>query len=174
MTRAEKEQKLPFTTHQTKYLKFVVVRFKPKTMVIAVVNIKSGEELGRIEWYTQWRQYCFMPYGMTVWNSTCLQDIQNFITALMISRKPKPKTVGVVCRDLHDFRDWSRKKKHRKKSATVRKYVAGTTTYIGLSTINHCCGLHLDKIIETDMAQQNSVYNQLLEHSKVCLATSGK
>lgn len=169
MTRTEQEQKLPYTIHETKYLKFVVVHFKPKTKVFTVVSKRSDEELGVIEWYSKWRQYCFMPYGNTVWNPVCLQDIQNFINTIMIGRKPKPKTIGVICRDQHDFLIWSRKKKHRKKSATVRKYIAGTTTYIALSTINHCCGLRLDKIVETDMAQRNCVYHQMIEHSKACL-----
>lgn len=170
MTRLEKQEKLPYVTHQTKYLKFIIVRFKPKTMVVAVVNVNSGDELGRIEWYSQWRQYCFMPYGMTVWNTNCLQDIQNFITALMVSRKPKPKTIGVISRDILDFQNWSRIKKHKifvRKSNRI--YVVGTTTYVGLTTLNHCHGYSFDKIIATDLAKNNKHYHQIIKYSKINL-----
>ena len=117
----DKRKAVPFTTHQTKYLKFIVIRFKPKTMVIAVVSRSSDEELGRIEWYCAWRQYCFMPHSNTIWNNNCLVDVQNFITALMIKRKPKPKTIGVICKDMRDFQDWSRQKwlKEKKHKKTI-------------------------------------------------------
>ena len=165
-----KREAVPFTTHQTKYLKFVVMRFKPKTMVIAVVSKSSDEELGRIEWYCAWRQYCFMPYGNTIWNNNCLIDVQNFITALMIKHRPKPKTIGVICKDMWDFQNWSRQKKHKKKpNHTVRKYVSGITAYISLTLPHHSKGYHLDKIIETDAAHLNSKYHQIMEQSKSCL-----
>jgi len=166
----DKKKAVPFTIHQTKYLKFVVVRYKPKTKVIAVINVTSGEELGRIEWFAKWRQYCFMPYGMTVWNVDCMKDIQNLITTLMISHKPKPKTVGVICKDMNDFLMWSRKKKHKRTSNSPRnKYVHGTTTYYGISRLTHTCGYDFNRLVETDAAHLNSEYHQLKQSAQVCL-----
>ena len=166
----DKRQAVPFTIHQTKYLKFVVVRYKPKTKVIAVASKSSGEELGRIEWFAKWRQYCFMPNGMTVFNNDCLKDIENIITTLMVSHRPKPKTIGVVCRDMNDFLMWSRKKKHKRTAnGTRNRYVHGTTTYVGFSRPEHTCGYSLDKIVETDQAHLNPNYNVMIRDIRVCL-----
>ena len=167
----DKRQAVPFTIHQTKYLKFVVVRYKPKTKVIAVASKSSGEELGRIEWFAKWRQYCFMPNGMTVWNTDCLKDIQNIITTMMMSHRAKPKTIGVVCKDMNDFLMWSRKKKHKRtgNADSRRRYVHGTTTYVGFSQLTHCIGYSLDKIVETEAAHLNPNYNQLVQNTKICL-----
>lgn len=164
------ETKLPVTVHETKYLKFIWVRSKPKTKVFAVVSVNHGDELGRIEWFARWRQYCFMPHGMTVWNINCLKDIENFITTIMISRKPKPKTIGVICKDMNDFLMWSRKKKHKRTGNSTRHmYVHGTTTYVGFTRVNHISGYSLDKIMETDGACLNSQYNQIKESVKACI-----
>jgi len=170
MTQAEKQERLPYTVHQTKYLKFVLVKYKPKTKVYAVVSVNHGNELGRIEWFSQWRQYCFMPFGMTVWNTNCLKDIENFVTVLMVSRKPKPKTVGVICKDRQDFIAWSHQKKHKRKSTnTVKKYVHGTTTYVCVSQPTDCCGYALNKIVETDAAVLNKNYHTLVRDAQLCL-----
>ena len=170
MTLEEKKEKLPYTVHQTKYLKFVLVKFKPKTKVYAVVSINHGDELGRIEWFSRWRQYCFMPLGMTVWNNNCLDDIQKFLNVLMESRRPEPKTIGVVCRDMSDFLLWSRQKKHKRPAnSTVQKYVHGTTTYVGISQPTHCIGYSLNKVVETDQAYLNSNYHTMMRDIQTCL-----
>ncbi len=38
-----------------------------------------GSSLGEVKWYGSWRQYCFFPESDTVWNATCLKDIQAFL-----------------------------------------------------------------------------------------------
>ncbi len=43
--------------------------------------------LGRIQWYSQWRQYVLMPSYPTIWNRDCMNDIIFFITNLMRDRK---------------------------------------------------------------------------------------
>lgn len=43
--------------------------------------------LGRIQWYSQWRQYVLMPGYPTIWNRDCMNDIIFFITNLMKDRK---------------------------------------------------------------------------------------
>ena len=166
------DEKLPYITHSTKYLNFIITRFKPKTMVIAVVNKKSGDELGRIEWYAGWRQYCFMPHGNTVWNTNCLCDIQNFINILMLKHVPKPQVVGILCKNLQEFLEWSEtkhKRSARKYGGSRRIYTHGKTKYVGLSHPNHCLGLKLNKIIETNMVQQNKNYQMLLRNARMCL-----
>ena len=43
--------------------------------------------LGRIQWYSQWRQYTFSPGFPTTWNRDCLKDVQDFLQQLMDNRK---------------------------------------------------------------------------------------
>lgn len=61
------------------YIHFVRVGEKPKTSVWSCRNNRSGGELGTVEWYGPWRQYCFLPSGPSVYSDGCLQDIQTFI-----------------------------------------------------------------------------------------------
>jgi len=63
---------------ETKYLVFQEQPTRRKTKVISVINKSSEEEIATIEWYSAWRQYCFMPGGdrmdySTVWNNTRLR-----------------------------------------------------------------------------------------------------
>jgi len=73
---------------QTQYLVFDELETpKRKTKVINVINIKGDDVIGMIEWYGPWRQYCFFPEFDTVWNMTCLNDINELIQKLMKDRK---------------------------------------------------------------------------------------
>jgi len=71
----------------SKYLMFREVPYKGKTKRFTVVSRNSGGTLGRISWYSPWRQYCFSPVFETVWNKDCLKDIQDFLQYLMDERK---------------------------------------------------------------------------------------
>lgn len=64
----------------TKYMTFQTVGNSASTWV--VTNNKSGFELGRIEWYSSWRQYVYVPTSCSVFNNTCLDDISRFLTEL--------------------------------------------------------------------------------------------
>ena len=74
---------------ETKYLIFKVTEEKPKTKVISVINKSAADEIATIEWYGEWRQYCFMPGYGTVWNNTCIDDVNSVINILMDERKTK-------------------------------------------------------------------------------------
>lgn len=70
------------------YLEFQqVMNFKGKTKRFEVISKNQGFSIGRIQWYSSWRQYCFSPAFETVWNRTCLKDIQDFLQQLMNERK---------------------------------------------------------------------------------------
>ena len=96
----------------SKYLEFKEVPFKGKTKRFEVVSKNSFDIcpiclgnnidnicshcknerqvpiiLGRIQWYSQWRQYVFMPGYPTIWNRDCMNDIIFFINNLMKDRK---------------------------------------------------------------------------------------
>lgn len=60
---------------------------KRKTAIYAVVNRTSGDWIGEIKWYGAWRQYCFFPYGNTVWSAGCLKDVEGFIEGLRLGRE---------------------------------------------------------------------------------------
>jgi hypothetical protein len=70
-----------------KYIEFNLVECKPKTKVYAVRNINNQLILGYIEWYTAWRQYCFLTQNGMVFSKDCLEDICGFIKQLMDERK---------------------------------------------------------------------------------------
>jgi hypothetical protein len=46
-----------------------------KTRKVHVERKSSGKLLGVIKWYGQWRQHCFFPEPDTLFNVTCLHDI---------------------------------------------------------------------------------------------------
>jgi len=76
---------------ETQYLVFEEQEIKAsrKTKIINITNITHGEVIGVIKWYGSWRQYCFYPTNNTIWNTTCLDDVQEVIVKLMNDRKIK-------------------------------------------------------------------------------------
>ena len=68
----------------TDYLDFILVGRKPKTDVYGVVTKSDRDELGRVAWFANWRQYCFFPKNTTdtIFSSGCLSQIIRFIDAL--------------------------------------------------------------------------------------------
>lgn len=73
---------------ETQYLVFIDTETpKRKTKVINIININAEEVIGIIKWYGPWRQYCFFPEYDTVWNITCLNDVNEVIQKLMKDRK---------------------------------------------------------------------------------------
>jgi hypothetical protein len=78
------------TIKKTQYLIFEDQEIsKKKTKVISVININADDIIGIIKWYGPWRQYCFFPEFDTVWNITCLTDVNEVIGNLMLDRKTK-------------------------------------------------------------------------------------
>jgi len=66
-------------SREYKYIHFDLVAQKRKTSVWSCRNNASGEEIGRVQWYGPWRQYCFYPAWDSVFSMGCLDDIRNFI-----------------------------------------------------------------------------------------------
>ena len=71
---------------ETKYLGFIDIEAKQKTKIISIVNIHHDEAIGEIRWFSRWRQYCFFPYDGTIWNTTCMEDVQTVINELKEER----------------------------------------------------------------------------------------
>jgi len=63
----------------TEYLRFELVKKKPKTKEYRITNQKTGDELGIINWYSSWRQYVFEPCIGTKWNYSCLEQVSKFL-----------------------------------------------------------------------------------------------
>ena len=72
---------------ENKYIKIVEVPHSGKTRGFEVWN-KSGDYLiGEIEWYSAWGQYCFFPYEDMVFNSTCLDLINDTLKEINIKHR---------------------------------------------------------------------------------------
>ena|SRR5256885_11213324 len=70
--------------HETEYLLFREVPSPGlKTRVWTVESKNRGDVLGLIRWFGQWRQYIFDPADGTVFNATCLSDIESFLDDAM-------------------------------------------------------------------------------------------
>ena len=69
------------------FINFIKTKDKPKTSVWSCRNNRGGEELGIIEWYPAWRQYCYFPTVQAVYSVGCLEDINAFIGQLEAERK---------------------------------------------------------------------------------------
>ncbi len=72
---------------ESKYLQFVFWSRTGKTEKYNIVSKAHGNVLGEVKWFGRWRQYCFFPANVTVFNPGCLQDIIAFIGELMAERK---------------------------------------------------------------------------------------
>jgi len=72
---------------ESKYLEFFKAGHTGKTEVYNILSKHQGYVIGHIRWYGPWRQYCFYTAPNCVFNTGCLQDIQDFIGELMTERK---------------------------------------------------------------------------------------
>ena len=62
-----------------KYINFEGVPTILKTKAWICRNNKSDDVLGKIQWYSPWRQYCYFSVGGSVYNPECLSDIKEFL-----------------------------------------------------------------------------------------------
>ena len=64
------------------FIYFTKVEDKPKTSVWECKSNRSNDCLGVVKWYSPWRQYCFSPAVLTIFNVGCLEDINHFMSEL--------------------------------------------------------------------------------------------
>ncbi len=75
-------------TRTTEYLVFYQgLSLSGKTAHVLVYAADDVTLLGRIKWFSRWRQYTFFPEEDTVWNRNCLMEIHEEIESLMAARK---------------------------------------------------------------------------------------
>jgi len=72
-----------------KYIEFKIAEQKPKTTVWDILNKNSGDRIGQVKWWANWRQYCFFPDEECVFSVGCLRDIMDFILTEMHARRIK-------------------------------------------------------------------------------------
>lgn len=65
--------------NEPKWIMFDLVCEFGKTKVWAVKSKRNGNVLGQIRWFGRWRQYSFYPEHNTIFDSTCLKDITEFL-----------------------------------------------------------------------------------------------
>lgn len=73
-----------------KYIYFMLIDQKPKTSVWACCSHSDKIRLGIVKWHGPWRQYCFWPESGTIFNSSCLADIQDFMGQLKAAQEEAP------------------------------------------------------------------------------------
>ena len=71
------------------YIHFKVLDDTRKTTVWQCLSNRSNDCLGLVKWYGPWRQYCFFPFGETVFNVGCMNDVCDFIKRQRDERKKK-------------------------------------------------------------------------------------
>lgn len=64
------------------YLEFRILEQKPKTLVVGVFSKKSGDLLGRVQWFGRWRRYAFFPTEGTAFDISCIGEIAKRIKTL--------------------------------------------------------------------------------------------
>lgn len=74
---------------ENKYMEFDKIGDTGKTEIWNVLAKRTNFILGQIKWYSPWRQYCFFPSPMSIFNNSCMSDIQDFIKGLMAERRIK-------------------------------------------------------------------------------------
>jgi hypothetical protein len=57
-----------------------------KTRMFFVRNKEHLVNIGEIKWHGGFRKYSFFPYISTVWESTCLADVVDFLNQLTEQR----------------------------------------------------------------------------------------
>jgi len=67
---------------KNKYIEAVFIKNLKKTSVWNIISNLHGYNLGQVKWNPRWRQYCFFPDDVTVFNSDCLKSITSFIEKL--------------------------------------------------------------------------------------------
>lgn len=75
---------MPADELKTRYrhIHFVEVPQKGAHKMYEIFNNKSGVSLGGVFWYAAWRWFCIAPEQGSVFDETCLADIQHFIGQL--------------------------------------------------------------------------------------------
>jgi len=78
--------------------------------------------------------------------------------------KNKPKNVGVICADSDDFLAYRESHNHRKLDGvyTPRKYSFEGVMYWRISSVPDLCSLALDEIVETNWANKNPHYDEII------------
>lgn len=73
------------------YVKFHDMPFKGKTKRFMIESVNGGCHLGYIRFYPQWRIYTFQPNANTIFDSKCLDQINDFVKLLNEERKQNLK-----------------------------------------------------------------------------------
>lgn len=76
---------------------------KRKTPIYEIRNKHSGSNIGTVAWYGRWRQFCFFPFGATIWSTGCLDDLKDVIAKAMDERRRVKK--GLAPLEVKDDRE---------------------------------------------------------------------
>jgi hypothetical protein len=72
--------------NENPYIVFEEQPSKGKTVVLHVRSRRTDDLLGSIRWYGAWRQYTLWVEPQTIWNTGCLEAVNERIRGLMQER----------------------------------------------------------------------------------------
>jgi len=92
------------------------------------------------------------------------------------AKEQKPTIfIGVIAKNIKDFINWKEENLHvATHKDTQRIYTVDNTTYVCLSSPNHCKGYSFDELKETSAAYLNPNYQKILECVKHNLKPSNE
>ncbi len=74
---------------ENRYIRIVETPSNGKTKKFNIINKSSNCPIGKIEWYWEWRQYCFFPSNYSIFNSTCIALITDFLKDINTKHRKK-------------------------------------------------------------------------------------
>ena len=72
---------------ENKYIRIIEIPHMGKTKAFEIHNKSGGYALAEIDWYSCWRQYCLTVYADMIFNSDCLDLINDFLKEINIEHR---------------------------------------------------------------------------------------
>jgi len=63
----------------SKTVRYKFIHFEPNAGKFDIVNTKTGDILGFIDWYDPWRCWCLHTFEGVAFSASCLRSICDFI-----------------------------------------------------------------------------------------------
>lgn len=72
---------------ENKYIKIIETPHTGKTKGFEIINKSGNYPIGEIYWYSNWRQYCLFTWEDMIFNSQCLELINEFLKGINIEHR---------------------------------------------------------------------------------------
>lgn len=65
--------------YKGKYFNIYITIIKNRKTPIYEIYDINDNNIGQIKWFAHWRKFCFYPYGETIWDDKCLQELNDIM-----------------------------------------------------------------------------------------------